>query len=160
MARGKSISSLVGNTFAVCGEDFLRKSCYTFLGRHIKPDQTEIGKFIATLRKEKGLTQEKLGEKLGEEQVDAIISDAVDLCNGLCEEYKGLSEKEKVHTERMIFLFTGIKPEGCDGGYGRRRKMRGLSFKKVPASSYPPSRLPRPSYPPFPVKTCFFVFSA
>lgn len=65
MARGKSISSLVGNTFAVCGEDFLRKSCYTFLGRHIKPDQTETGKFIATLRKEKGLTQEKLGEKLG-----------------------------------------------------------------------------------------------
>lgn len=65
MARGKSISSLVGNTFAVCGEDFLRKSCYTFLGRHIKLDQTEIGKFIATLRKEKGLTQEKLGEKLG-----------------------------------------------------------------------------------------------
>lgn len=160
MARGKSISSLVGNTFAVCGEDFLRKSCYTFLRRHIKPDQTEIGKFIATLRKEKGLTQEKLGEKLGEEQVDAIISDAVDLCNGLCEEYKGLSEKEKVHTERMIFLFTGIKSEGCDGGCGRRRKMRGLSFKKVPASSYPPSRLPRPSYPPFPVKTCFFVFSA
>lgn len=65
MARGKSISSLVGNTFAVCGEDFLRKSCYTFLGRHIKPDQTETGKFIATLRKEKGLTQEKFGEKLG-----------------------------------------------------------------------------------------------
>ena len=83
------------------------------------------------------MTQEKLGEKLGEEQVEAIISDAVDLCNGLCEEYKGLSEKEKVHTERMIFLFTGIKPEGCDGGYGRRRKMRGLSFKKVPAYSYP-----------------------
>lgn len=123
-------------------------------------DQIKIGKFIAALRKEKCLTQEKLGEKLGEEQVDAIISDAVDLCNGLCEEYKGLSEKEKVHTERMIFLFTGIKPEGCDGGYGRRRKMRGLSFKKAPASLYPPSRLPRPSYPPFPSKTCFFVFSA
>ena len=65
MARGKSISSLVENTFDVCGEDFLRKSCYTFLRRHIKPDQTKIGKFIDTLRKEKGLTQEKLGEKLG-----------------------------------------------------------------------------------------------
>ena len=48
--------------------------------------------------------------------------DAGDLCNGLCEEYKGLSEKEKVHTERMIFLFTGIKPEGCDGGYGGLRE--------------------------------------
>ena len=43
----------------------MRKSCYTFLRRHIKLDQTKIGKFIATLRKEKGLTQEKLGEKLG-----------------------------------------------------------------------------------------------
>ena len=43
----------------------MRKSCYTFLRRHIKPDQTKIGKFIDTLRKEKGLTQEKLGEKLG-----------------------------------------------------------------------------------------------
>ena len=28
-------------------------------------DQIKIGKFIAALRKEKGLTQEKLGEKLG-----------------------------------------------------------------------------------------------
>ena len=28
-------------------------------------DQTKMGKFIAALRKEKGLTQEKLGEKLG-----------------------------------------------------------------------------------------------
>ena len=65
MARGKIISSLVEDTFDVCGEDFLRKSCYTFLRRHIKPDQAKIGKFIDTLRKEKGLTQEKLGEKLG-----------------------------------------------------------------------------------------------
>ena len=28
-------------------------------------DQIKIGKFIAALRKEKGLTQEQLGEKLG-----------------------------------------------------------------------------------------------
>lgn len=28
-------------------------------------DQIRIGKFIAALRKEKGMTQEKLGEKLG-----------------------------------------------------------------------------------------------
>ena len=28
-------------------------------------DQIKMGKFIAALRKEKGLTQEKLGEKLG-----------------------------------------------------------------------------------------------
>ena len=31
----------------------------------IKMDQIMIGKFIATLRKEKDLTQEQLGEKLG-----------------------------------------------------------------------------------------------
>lgn len=31
----------------------------------IKMDQIKTGKFIATLRKEKGLTQEQLGEKLG-----------------------------------------------------------------------------------------------
>ena len=38
---------------------------YTFLRRYIKTDQIKIGKFIAVLRKEKGLTQEQLGEKLG-----------------------------------------------------------------------------------------------
>ena len=38
---------------------------YTFLRRYIKMDQIKIGKFIAVLRKEKGLTQEQLGENLG-----------------------------------------------------------------------------------------------
>lgn len=61
----KCILSLVGGTFAVCGEDILRKPCYNFLRRYIKMDQIKIGKFIAVLRKEKGLTQEQLGEKLG-----------------------------------------------------------------------------------------------
>lgn len=60
----KCISLIVGNIFAVCGEEFLRKPCYTFLRRYIKMDQMKIGKFIAVLRKEKGLTQEQLGEKL------------------------------------------------------------------------------------------------
>ena len=55
----------MGNTFAVCGEEFLRKPCYTFLRRYTKMDQIKIGKFIAALRKDKGLTQEQLGEKLG-----------------------------------------------------------------------------------------------
>lgn len=55
----------MGNAFAVCGEEFLRKPCYTYLRRYIKMDQKKIGKFIAALRKEKGLTQEQLGEKLG-----------------------------------------------------------------------------------------------
>ena len=55
----------MGNAFAICGEDFLRKPCYTFRRRYIKMDQIKIGKFIAALRKEKALTQEQLGEKLG-----------------------------------------------------------------------------------------------
>ena len=55
----------MSSTFAVCGEEFLQKTCYTFLRRYIKMDQMKIGKFIAVLRKEKGLTQEQLGEKLG-----------------------------------------------------------------------------------------------
>ena len=65
MVRRKCVSSLVENTFAVCGEEFLRKMRYTFLRRYTKMDQIKIGKFIAALRKEKGLTQEQLGEKLG-----------------------------------------------------------------------------------------------
>lgn len=55
----------MGNAFAVCGEEFLQKPGYTCLRRYIKMDQIKIGKFIAALRKEKGLTQEQLGEKLG-----------------------------------------------------------------------------------------------
>ena len=65
MVRRKCVSSLVENTFAVCGEEFLRKMRYTFLRRYTKMDQIKIGKFIAALRKEKGFTQEQLGEKLG-----------------------------------------------------------------------------------------------
>ena len=47
------------------GEAFSRKLRYIFPRRDIKMDQIRIGKFIAALRKEKGMTQEKLGEKLG-----------------------------------------------------------------------------------------------
>lgn len=45
----------------------------------------------------------ELRKKLGEEQTDALVNDAVTLCNELCDQYKGLSKKEKIHTERMIF---------------------------------------------------------
>ena len=45
----------------------------------------------------------ELRRKLGEEQTDALVNDAVNLCNELCDQYKGLSKKEKIHTERMIF---------------------------------------------------------
>ena len=52
-------------TFAVYGVDFLRKSCYPFLWRDIRMDQIKTGKFIAALRKEKRMTQEHLGKRLG-----------------------------------------------------------------------------------------------
>lgn len=45
----------------------------------------------------------KLREKLGKEQTDVLVNDAVELCNELCNKYKGLPKKEKIHTERMIF---------------------------------------------------------
>ncbi len=45
----------------------------------------------------------ELRKKLGEEQTDALVNDAVKFCNELCEKYNGLSPKEKIHTERMIF---------------------------------------------------------
>ena len=45
----------------------------------------------------------KLRKKLGKEQTDILIHDAVSLCNELCGKYKGLPKKEKIHTERMIF---------------------------------------------------------
>ena len=45
----------------------------------------------------------ELRKKIGRQQTDALIDDAVNLCNELCDKYKGLSKKEKIHTERMIF---------------------------------------------------------
>lgn len=44
-----------------------------------------------------------LREKIGEQQTDILIQDAVNLCNELCDKYKDLSKKEKIHTEQMIF---------------------------------------------------------
>lgn len=46
---------------------------------------------------------DELRKRIGRQQTDVLIDDAVTLCNGLCEKYQGLSKKEKVHTERMIF---------------------------------------------------------
>ena len=45
----------------------------------------------------------ELRKKLGEEQADALVNDAVNLCNELCDKYKELPKKEKLHTEQMIF---------------------------------------------------------
>ena len=45
----------------------------------------------------------ELRKRIGKEQTDILVHDAVNLCNELCGKYKGLSKKEKMHTERMIF---------------------------------------------------------
>ncbi len=31
------------------------------------------------------------------------MNNAINLCNGLCEKYKDLSKKGRIHTEQMIF---------------------------------------------------------
>lgn len=50
----------------------------------------------------------ELRKKLGKEQTDVLVNDAVKLCNELCDKYKGLPKKEKIHTEQMIFPRTAI----------------------------------------------------
>ena len=45
----------------------------------------------------------ELKKKLGKERTDALVDDAVNLCNELCGKYKELPKKERLHTERMIF---------------------------------------------------------
>ena len=45
----------------------------------------------------------ELRKKIGRQQTDVLVDDAVTLCNELCDKHKGLSKKEKIHTERMIF---------------------------------------------------------
>lgn len=48
-------------------------------------------------------TLNELRSRLGNEKNDAIVNDSVNLCNELCDKYKDLPKKEKIHTERMIF---------------------------------------------------------
>ena len=45
----------------------------------------------------------ELRKKIGSQQTDVLITDAVAFCNELCDQYKGLSKKERIHTEQMIF---------------------------------------------------------
>ena len=45
----------------------------------------------------------ELRKKLGKEQTAVLVNDAVKLCNELCDQYKNLPKKEKLHTEQMIF---------------------------------------------------------
>mgnify|MGYP004575425767 CR=1 FL=1 len=46
---------------------------------------------------------DELRKKIGTPRTDVLMTDATNLCNGLCEKYKGLSKKERIHTEQMIF---------------------------------------------------------
>lgn len=46
---------------------------------------------------------DQLRQQIGSEQTDVLLNDAVNLCNELCDQYKDLSQKEKIHTEQMIF---------------------------------------------------------
>lgn len=45
----------------------------------------------------------ELRKKIGNEQTDVLVNDAVSLCNELCDKYKDISKKEKIHAEQMIF---------------------------------------------------------
>ena len=57
-------NSAIFAPFAVCGDAFPQEMCYILFGG-MNMDQVKIGKFIAALRKEKAMTQEQLGAKLG-----------------------------------------------------------------------------------------------
>ena len=46
---------------------------------------------------------DELRKKHGGQQTDILTEDAVNLCNELCDKYKNLSKKERLHTEHMIF---------------------------------------------------------
>ncbi len=46
---------------------------------------------------------EELRTRIGSQQTDILIDDAVKLCNKWCNKYRDLSGKEKIHTEKMIF---------------------------------------------------------
>lgn len=58
------ISRFVGANSLFMGKTFYEKCAIIFF-EVSNMDQIKIGKFIATLRKEKGMTQEQLGERLG-----------------------------------------------------------------------------------------------
>ena len=73
-------------------------------------DQIKMGKFIAALRKEKGLTQEKLGEKLGvtnktvSRWENGNYMPDVEMLSLLSEEF-GVSINELISGERLAAGF-------------------------------------------------------
>lgn len=57
---------MVKGCFAVCGEYKMISSCYNKLKKEgMILDQKKIGAFIALLRRECGITQAELGERIG-----------------------------------------------------------------------------------------------
>ena len=71
----------------------------------------------------------ELRKKLGREQTDVLVNDAVKLCNELCDQYKGLPAKEKVHTEQMIFPRAAIYLQMIK--YISREEAKGLIEESV-----------------------------
>ena len=67
----------------------------------------------------------ELRKKLGREQTDVLVNDAVTLCNELCDKYQGLSKKEKLHTERMIFPRCNLSANGQIHSAGRTHRLDG-----------------------------------
>jgi len=47
---------------------------------------------------------DELKKKIGGRKTDALVNDAVKLCNELCEKYKELPKKERMHTKRKFLL--------------------------------------------------------
>ena len=46
---------------------------------------------------------DELSRKIGRQQTDVLVEDAVILCNELCSQHRSLPQKERIHTEQMIF---------------------------------------------------------
>ena len=46
----------------------------------------------------------ELRKKIGGQQTDILIDDAVNLCNQLCAKYKGLSKKEKIEQSEITLI--------------------------------------------------------
>lgn len=64
-----------------------------FHGFEVRKTQSALGGFVYLL--------DELRQQIGNEQMDVLLNDTVNLCNGLCDNYKDLSKK--IHTEQMIF---------------------------------------------------------
>ena len=62
---------------------------------------------------------DELRKRIGSEQTDILINDAVKLCNELSRKYKNLPKKEKFHTDRAMIMFTETCPASLSSGRAR-----------------------------------------